>query len=77
MRTRDFTLSESCDLGSHGSGTGVKTGPGSKSQEGVSGGVSEGVSGGPGGHPKKSQKRVSGVKKQVNFDSQSLPETRF
>ena len=54
-------------LGSHGSGGGVKTGPGSKSRKGVSGRVFEGASGGPGPRPKKSQERVSGVQKKSEF----------
>ena len=54
-------------------GTGVKTLPVSKSQKGVSARVSGGVSKGPGRPAKKSRKLVSGVKKQVIFDSGESP----
>ena len=47
-------------LRSRRSARGVKTGPGPKSQNGVSGRVSERVCGGPGGPPKKSQNESSG-----------------
>ena len=58
-----FLLSSAVDdLWSRRSGRGVRTGPGSKSQKGVS----ERVSGGPSGPPKKSKKWGSGVKKGVN-----------
>ena len=58
-------------------GRGVKTLPGSKSQKRVSGGVSGESLRVLADPPKTSQKRVSGVKEQVIFDSQSLQETRF